>query len=127
VGRFEDAVRVTLEQPIYGVHVDGPALLEAYRSGGAEAYWRKRISFLDGSVAEAPHAIHYGYAALYAQLGDTEHAIDHVEQLVDAHDSSAVFIGVDPCLRSLHGEARFQRVLSRLGMPTASAPHTVST
>ena len=51
----------------------------------------------------------------------------HLEQLVDSHNSSAVFIRVDPGLRSLHGEPRFQRVLSRLGVPTASAPRTVST
>jgi serine/threonine protein kinase len=127
LGRFEDAARLTLEQPIYGVRVDGAALLEAYRTGGPESYWRRRIGFLDDSLAEAPPSIHYGYAALYACLGDHEHAIDHLEQLVAARSSNAVFIGVDPCLRPLHGEARFQRVLSRLGVPTASARHTVST
>jgi hypothetical protein len=109
------------------MRTDGAALLDAYRSGGPESYWRKRISCLDDNLPEAPPSIHYGYACLYARLGDTEHAIDHLEQLVDARSSNAVFIGVDPCLTPLHGEARFQRVLSRLGVPTASAPHTVST
>ena len=126
LGRFEEAARLTFEQPIYGVRVDGNALLEAFRSGGAEAYWRKRIDYLDESAAEAPPAIHYGYATLYAGLGDTERAIDHVEALIESRASNAVFIGGEPCLRSLHSEPRFQRAVSRLGAPTVSAPHTGS-
>ena len=43
-------------------------------------------------------------------LGDTERAIDHVEALIESRASNAVFIGGEPCLRSLHGEPRFQRV-----------------
>jgi hypothetical protein len=124
--RFEDAARLTLEQPVYGVRIDGAALLEAYHSGGPDAYWRKRIEILDGALVEAPRAIHYGYAVLYTRLGDSTRAIDHLQRLVDAHSSNAVFIGVDPCLQPLHGDARFHRVLSRLGVPTASAPHTAS-
>ena len=126
LGRFEEAARLTFEQPIYGVRVDGNALLEAFRSGGADAYWRKRIDYLDESAAEAPPAIHYGYATLYAGLGDTERAIDHVEALIESRASNAVFIGGEPCLRSLHSEPRFQRAVSRLGAPTVSAPHTGS-
>jgi serine/threonine protein kinase/Tfp pilus assembly protein PilF len=124
--RFEDAARLTFEQPVYGVHIDGAVLLEAYRTGGPEAYWRTRLKYLDESLTDAPPAIHYGYAAIYTRLGDTARAIDHLEQLVDAHSSNAVFIGVEPCLRPLHDDPRFQRVISRLGVPTVSAPHTAS-
>jgi eukaryotic-like serine/threonine-protein kinase len=127
VGRFEDAAHLALEQPIYGVRADGAALLDAYHSGGADAYFRKRIGFLDASLSDAPPSIHYGHAVLYTRLGDTERAIDHLEQLVDAHSSNAVFIACDPSLQALRGEPRFQRVLTRLGAPTASTPHTAST
>jgi serine/threonine-protein kinase len=124
--KFEDAAQVASDQPIYGVRLDGNALLEAYQAGGAAAYYRKRISFLDAKVAEAPPSIHYGYAAIYARLGDVERAIDHLEQLVDARASNAVFIGFDPCLTPLRHEPRYQRLLSRLGVPMVSAPHTTS-
>ena len=86
--RFEDAARLTFEQPIYGVRIDGTVLLEAYHSGGPDAYWHKRIEFLDGALVDAPPAIHYGYAVLYTRLGDTGRAIDHLEQLVDARSSN---------------------------------------
>jgi serine/threonine protein kinase len=126
VGRFEDAARLAFDQPIYGVRIDANVLLEAYRSGGAEAYYRRRISFLDASLSEAPPSIHYGHAVLYTRLGELERAIDHLEQLVDFRASNAVFIACEPSLYPLHGHPRFERVLSRLGVPTASAPHTAS-
>ena len=124
LGRFEDAARLTLEQPIYGVRTDGQALLAAFRAGGAEAYWRKRLEYLDAALNDAPPSIHFGYAALYTRLGETARAIDHIEQLVAARCSIAVFVGVEPCFQALRGEPRFHEVLSRLGAPTVSAPHT---
>jgi hypothetical protein len=45
---------------------------------------------------------------------------------VDARCSSAVFIAVEPCLKRLRGEVRFEQLLTRMGLPTASAPHTAS-
>jgi tetratricopeptide (TPR) repeat protein len=127
VGRFEDAARLAFDQPIYGVRIDAAALLQAYRSGGEEAYWRSRLGALNSALGLAHASIHYGYAMLYCHLGDPELAIDHLELLLEAHSSNTVFIGVEPSFRTLHGNPRYQRVLSRLGLPTASAPHTVST
>ena len=128
LGRFEDAAHLAFEQPIVPACEWGRqrALLSVVAIGRrGDAYWRKRISFLDDSLSVAP-AIHYGYAVLYSHLGETERAIHHLEQLVDARSSNAVFIfGVDPCLAVLRADARFQRLLTRLGVPTASAPHTV--
>jgi serine/threonine protein kinase/Flp pilus assembly protein TadD len=122
--RFEDAARLTAEQPIYGVRMDPAVLLEAFHTGGPDAYWRRRIQYLDDNAVDAPPAIHYGYAVLYTRLREYGLAIDHLEKLVDARSSNAVFTCVDPGLRPLHGDPRFQRVISRLGVPTASAPHT---
>jgi tetratricopeptide (TPR) repeat protein len=126
VGRFEDAARIALEQPVYGVRMDGAPLLEAYRSGGAEAYWRKRLQYLDEVAAQAPSTIHYAYAVLHTRLGDIASALDHLEQLLEGNTGNAVFVPVDPCLRQLDREARFQWIIQRLGTPMASTPRTVS-
>ena len=68
-------------------------------------------------------------AGLRAFPGLASYAVSKaaLEKLVDARSSNAVFIGVDPCLQALHAEPRFQRVITRLGVPMVSAPHTAST
>ena len=126
-GRYEDAARVAMQQPIYGVRTDGSALVQAYRDGGAEAYLRKRLEYLDENQTTGHSSIHYGYASVYARLGETDKALDHLEALVDSRSSVAVFIGVDPCIRPLRTHPRMVALLTRLGLPTASTPHTVST
>jgi serine/threonine-protein kinase len=126
LGKLEEAARLALEQPIYGVPADGEALLAAYRSGGADAYWRKRLGYMDAVLPHAPAVIHYSYAVAHARLREVGPAIEHMEQLVAARCSNAVFIAVDPCLKRLRGEARFEQLLTRMGLPTASAPHTAS-
>jgi eukaryotic-like serine/threonine-protein kinase len=126
-GRIEDAVQIAREQPIYGIRADADALLKAYSEGGITAYWRKRLDFLDAAACGSPPMIHFAYAVLHARLGEAEAAISHVERLIDAHAGNAVFVAVDPSLRPLHAEPRFQAAIKRLGVPTVSAPHTVST
>ncbi len=125
IGRFEDAARLMTEQRCWGMRLDGTALLEAFRKGGADEYWRTRLSLM--SAAEPGPAIHFGFAICYLQLGQTEAALDHLEKMVDAHVGGAVFIGVDPTLRQLRGNDRYEAVLRRVGSPMASAPRTEST
>ena len=127
VGRFEEAAQIATEQPCYGVRLDGNALLEAYRQGGPEAYWRMRLAALDGVAALASPVIHYAYAIIYARLGDREKAFDHLDRLVSAKTGNAVFAAADPWLRSLWSDPRYQAIIRKLGVPTASAPHTVPT
>jgi len=47
--------------------------------------------------------------------------------MVEAHVGGSVFIAVDPTLRLLRGNERFEAVLRRVGTPMASTPHTAST
>jgi tetratricopeptide (TPR) repeat protein len=127
IDRYEEAAQIALEQPVYGVRIDGKLLLDAYRQGGAEAYWRTRLAALDDALTLAPSAIHYAYAVIFARLGDREKALDHLDRLVTAKTGNAVFAAADPWLRTLRQEPRYQAIIRRLGVPTASAPHTVPT
>jgi hypothetical protein len=86
-----------------------------------------RLAALDNALPVAPPAIHYGFAMIYARLGEREKALDHLDQLVAAKAGNAVFAAADPWLRTLWPEPRYQAIIRRLGVPTASAPHTVPT
>ena len=60
------------------------ALLEAFRDGGAQGYWRKRLETMDALGATSP-IIHYPRAIVHRYLGQTEEALHHVERMVENH------------------------------------------
>jgi serine/threonine protein kinase len=124
VGRFEDAARLIGEQRCWGMRLDGAALLDAYHRGGADEYWRTRLAQMSATGPSA--SVHFGFAICHLQLGQIEAALDHLEKMVDAHVGGAVFIGVDPTIRQLRGNPRYDALLRRVGSPMASAPHTAS-
>jgi eukaryotic-like serine/threonine-protein kinase len=127
LGRFEEAAKIISAQRCWGLQLDGGQILEAYRRGGRTAYWRERLNQMR-NASPTPHpAYHFAYAIARVELGEHDEAIEHLTRMVDAHVGGAVFIGVDPTLQRLRGDARFEAILRRVGTPTASAPHTAST
>jgi TolB-like protein len=126
LGRHDDAIRLMAQQRCYGIHFDAPQLLAAYRGGGRDAYWRKRLEMMH-AAGPVPPPIFYAVAIAHLELGEPDAALDHLERMVDAHVGGAVFIGVDPTIRRLRGHERYETTLRRVGSPMASAPHTAST
>ena len=125
LGRFEDAARIASEQPCWGLPLDGSQLLAAYRAGGRQGYWRKRLELME-AIGGPPHAF-YGYAIVHCELGNPDRAIDYLERMVDENVGGTVFIGVDPTLSTLKGHPRYDALVKRAGLPTVSAKRTVST
>jgi TolB-like protein len=117
LGRFEEAARLAMTSTTcFGVPLDGAALLRAWQEGGAQGYWTERLAALD-RAALPPSLIHYNYGAVLAQAGRQTEALDHLEKLVDLHHGGPVFFGVDPALRPLAENPRFEALLSRIGAP----------
>jgi serine/threonine protein kinase len=126
LGRHEEAARLMSEQRCYGIELDGKQLLIAYRQGGPEAYWRKRLEMMQAVTEPVHPATYYGFAIIHQQLGEIDRALDALDRMVDAHVGGVVFIGVEPILRRLRGNERYEAILRRVGSPMASAPHTAS-
>jgi serine/threonine protein kinase len=131
LGEYEKAAQLISEQRCWGLSFDGKALLDAYRQGGARAYWLKRVELMKAAAATAPTpGINFSYAIVLQQVGQVEEALDHVERMIDLHIGGCVFLGVDPALKGLCGHPRYEAALKRVGVPlrrTASAAHTAST
>jgi TolB-like protein len=125
LGRHEDAARIISQQPCFGLRLDGQQLLAALAEGGPRAYWQKRLELMDRAGA-GPH-LYFAYAIVHRLLGNDETAIDYLERMLDAHVGGVVFIGVDRILAGLKGNARYEALIQRAGLPTALAPHTTST
>jgi serine/threonine protein kinase len=126
LGRHEEAARLIGEQRCWGLRLDGQRLLEAYRRGGGDAYWRERLAQME-AAGDVPPGFQFAFAIVQMRLGNPDAAMDHLDRMVDAHVGGAVFIAVDPILRQLRGNERFEAILRRVGTPMASAPHTAST
>jgi len=126
LGRFEDAARVCSDRICFGVEVDEEQLIAAYRAGGPEGYWRKRLEVLD-SAPDRAGLRDLGYAVIYSRLGEADLALNHLERMVDLKTGGAVFIAVDPYVKRFLDHPRFKKLVERVGMPTVSAPHTVPT
>jgi TolB-like protein len=115
LGRFEEAAALLDRHPHYGIRMNGSALVEAYRRGGEEAYWRTRLAQMrDG---QAPAFAHFVFATVHARLGEFDRAIDYLEEMVEAHAGGSVFIGVEGCITSMRGIPRFDALLRRIGAP----------
>ena len=127
LGRYEEAARLMTEQRFWSLPLDGQRLAAAYRAGGADAYWRMRNEIMHAAADPLPAPLYFALAVAHLHLGETDAALVHLEAMVESHVGGAVFIGVDPVLRSLRGNDRYEAVLRRVGSPMASAPHTAST
>ena len=55
-------------------------------------------------------------AIVYAALGERLMALDWLEKAYDEHDFGIVQIEIAPWFRTLRGEDRFQRLVTRLGL-----------
>ncbi len=130
LGRFDEAAHTGTGHGCFGVPVDGKALLAAWRSGGAPAYWQERLAGLDRAAPTALPMIHYNYACVLTRLGRLDEAVTHLTALADMQQGSTVFLAVEPALVGLRAHPGFDALLSRIGVPRppmASARRTAST
>jgi serine/threonine protein kinase len=118
LGRLKDAARIIGQQRCWGMQLGGDELIRALEEGGPPAYWRKRLELMY-AAGPAPAAVHYSFAIAHVQRDNREAALTHLEQMVDAHAGGAVFIGVDPTLRRMRGDERYEAILRRVGSPVA--------
>jgi serine/threonine protein kinase/tetratricopeptide (TPR) repeat protein len=115
LGRFEEAAAGLERVPHYGLQLDGAALLDAYRRGGAEEYWRARL--VQMRALNPPVFANFAFALAHIQLGEFDRALDYLEEMVDAHAGGCVFIGVEQVMTRMRGMARYEALLKRIGAP----------
>lgn len=122
-GEFEKAIaeetRARLlngEDPESAVKKD-EALRQAFKQGGARGYWEKELELLQKEESP-PEAYQgpYGSAILFARLGERQKALDALEKAFDERVVAMTEIGVEPALDPLREDARFRRLLARVGL-----------
>lgn len=144
-GRFQDAIEhansvlETNETNVMGQLALGWALGEADRASEAVAVLEQAMAVAGGGsiilgslgfaygragrAAEARRVLKtaslrpFDAALVHIALGNSEKALESLEEAVQERCPRQVWIGVDPRFSSLRGDARFTNLLHRLGLP----------
>ena len=113
VSELQEAVRLSGEAPPYLAE-----LARTYAAAGNPEKARELLARLQ-QIARTSQAYvtseAFGY--IYAALGEREQALDFLEQAVRDHSPAVLWAKVDPRLDGVRQDARFVRLLQRIGVP----------
>lgn len=121
IGKFEDAIReetnarLLAGEDAKSVVMKEEALRKAFAAGGPRGYWRKflEISQMKENPPES-FATPYGFARIYAQLGETDKALESLDSAYSQREVPLTEIGVEPALDPLRSDPRFRSLLHRM-------------
>ena len=116
LGRHEEAIALLAKQPVWGMTFDGAALATAFRSGGRDALLREQLRQAYAQE-NRPAVSRQWFAIVHLKVGETDRALDHIEQMIAEHTGGCVFLATDPCIAHLRGNPRYEALLKRVGLP----------
>ena len=72
-------------------------------------------------IAKDSDNMAYQIAEVYAWRGETESAFEWLQRAYDTRDTGTLSMLIDPLLRGLHSDPRFNQLLVKLGLPVPAA------
>jgi len=101
------------EEAITTIRRSSPAnadqLADAFRRGGREGYWKKRLELQRNSPV--------GQAVAYAALGDHDRAFAALDAAFHAHSFGMADFYTNPFLDNLRSDPRFDELARKIGLP----------
>jgi tetratricopeptide (TPR) repeat protein len=88
-------------------------LRQAYEKSGREGYWR---TMLGASLEANLWTAQMRTAVCYAQLEETDRAIENIERAYADHSSDMLFINAEPLFDPIRDDPRFQDLVRRIGL-----------
>lgn len=122
-GQHERAARALAQnKQMWGGAIPGAEVLpDILAREGVQAYLRKQLDLMERAGGDAAFPA-IAMAVMHTLSGNTDQAFSRLERIVAERNGQSVFLFVEPALRSLHQEPRFQvllRTLSGLRSPKA--------
>jgi hypothetical protein len=68
-------------------------------------------------IAKDRDVISYQVAEVYAWRGETDKAFEWLQVALDNHDTGLLSLMIDPLVRGLRHDARYNDVLTKVGLP----------
>lgn len=116
-GEFEAAIEEQRQSAVLGgepaeaAEARSAALRNAFRQGGEAAYWQKRLELAAGA-AEGP----YQLAVFHARLGQTEQAVQRLQEAFESRDYSLLYLRTNPAFDALRGHPVVAELMNRVGL-----------
>jgi tetratricopeptide (TPR) repeat protein len=111
IGELQRAVKLSSDSPVYVA-----ALAHAYGVTGRRADAQNALVELE-QVSRQKYVSPFDLAIARLGLGQTEKALALLDQAVEERSPRAAFLGVEPHFDGLRSDARFQRLMARIGLP----------
>ena len=86
---------------------------KGFQTGGAHGMLEAMLEVQQKLSAQGPPR-NYNLAWACALLGEDEKALDYLQQALAQRETNMLALRVDPTFRRLHGNARFQQILSQI-------------
>jgi TolB-like protein len=121
-GKFGEA-RAALERALAGSHGHASVPASLGHLFGITGNRQEALRMLDqlNGLASRGYVAPFWHSILYTGLGDVDAAIGHLERSYAQSDVWLVWLNTDPRLDSLRADARFQRLLRRVGFGAQAA------
>jgi DNA-binding winged helix-turn-helix (wHTH) protein/Tfp pilus assembly protein PilF len=118
LGRYDEAVEMDLKYRTLSNAASPETLAgfrSAYLSGGWTAYLEKILEHRKG-IAARRHVEPFGFALIYARLGDKEQTLQWLERACEEKSVFVRRLSRDPAFDSLRTEPRFRLMLRQHGL-----------
>ena len=89
---------------------------ETYAAAGWKGVWQKEIDWAQED-SKSRYVSPFSMAYFYNSLGDKNRAIEQLNKAFEERNGSLVTLKSDPGWDNLRGDARFQDLLRRIGLP----------
>ena len=120
---FSKAIALQEETAVlYGAPKEATAqsaerLRSAYKTLGPQGYWRVNLERQRLEWKKKPGEP-YDLAALYARVGDREHAFVWLDKAFRAHSQALIYwLRTDPAFDSFRSDAKYEELVRRIGFP----------
>lgn len=113
-GMYEQAIAEFKKQPPSGAVALGD-LGQAYALAGRRGDSLKEIEKLK-KLSQQRYIPPHSLACIYAALGDKDNALEWLEKAYEDRSTLLIWIKVDPRLDDLRSDARFMKILNRMGL-----------
>jgi hypothetical protein len=111
LGQFTEALDAVQREPREDYRLRGLAMVYSAFGRGTES--NTALHTLEETFAARDP---YGIAEVHAYRGEVDDAFRWLDRAYRDHDAGMLGVMTDPLLRTLHGDPRFQALLSRMGL-----------
>lgn len=114
-GRYQEMLAFNDANAQFNVDI-AVAMRRGFRQAGYRGALKAESETMEKRVRGGAVYDPYSFASIYAKLGETDRALEHLEKALEERNPGMVYMNVDPPFQPLRGNAKFQNLERRVGL-----------